>query len=141
MSAQHTPMARYTLNIVADTGYESTTEGDCTPHQYSMAVAALMGSPHTSPELTVQCDELMGHLSACREAMPETHIEVNAAIANPACVPGYVRDSVAHIVAQRDALLIALETIAKKGVTTGCGRAALAYIARAAIDKYKGGAA
>lgn len=63
MSAGHTPMARYTLHIVADSGYESTTEGQCTPHQYSMAIAALMGAPHTSQELKAQRDELLEALS------------------------------------------------------------------------------
>lgn len=64
MKTQHTTTARYTLHIVADTGYESTTDGDCTPHQYSMAIATLRGAPHTSQELQAQRDELLAALKS-----------------------------------------------------------------------------
>jgi hypothetical protein len=44
MMSEQTPMARYTFHIVADSGYESTTEGECTLSQYRMAMAALHGA-------------------------------------------------------------------------------------------------
>ena len=56
---KHETIAQYTLRIVADTGYKSTAEGFCTPHQYSMAIAALKGAPHTSQDLKSQRDELL----------------------------------------------------------------------------------
>ena len=64
----HTPMARYTLTIVTDTGFESTTEGQCTPHQYSMAIAALHDAPHTSQELQAHRDELLKALEEIASA-------------------------------------------------------------------------
>ncbi len=35
------PAATYTLTIVADSGYESTMEGQCDAEQYALAVKAL----------------------------------------------------------------------------------------------------
>lgn len=36
-------MAKYTLHIVADSGYSSDTVGWCTPDQYGAAMASLHG--------------------------------------------------------------------------------------------------
>jgi hypothetical protein len=41
MSATPTPGADYSLSINADSGYQSTTSGRCTPEQYGAAIAAL----------------------------------------------------------------------------------------------------
>lgn len=61
MTAQHTPgpMASYTLNISADSGYESSTEGRCTAHQYGIAIAALHGETTTSLDLIAAAPKLL----------------------------------------------------------------------------------
>ena len=47
----------------------------------------------------------------------------------------------ARLIAQRDVLMEAMQAIARKGVTTGTGRAALAHMAREAIKQAKAAAA
>lgn len=64
MSEQATAMADYTLTIRADSGYESTTEGQCNACQYGEAIAALHGRPNTATELRTQRDELVNALKA-----------------------------------------------------------------------------
>ncbi len=41
---QSEPTARYVLTIDASTGYQATTEGECTPERYATAIAALHGT-------------------------------------------------------------------------------------------------
>ena len=41
---QAQPTARYVLTINATTGYLATTEGECTPERYGVAMAALHGT-------------------------------------------------------------------------------------------------
>lgn len=44
IEAKHTPaIAKYKLQIKSNTGYSSTTTGECTPGQYSAALAAIDG--------------------------------------------------------------------------------------------------
>jgi hypothetical protein len=47
--------ADYTLSINADSGYQSTTQGRCTPEQYGAAIAALHGNP-TAKERELQAE-------------------------------------------------------------------------------------
>lgn len=56
-----------------------------------------------------QRDELLTAIGACRDAMPETAVRVNDAIADPLAVPDYVRESVSLLVSQREELLAALK--------------------------------
>lgn len=72
MSTENTPKARYTLRISADSGYKSTTEGECTPHQYSMAVAALMGALPATQELMNQREYLLEALANLVSALDKT---------------------------------------------------------------------
>lgn len=72
MSTETTPTARYTLRITSSTGYKSTSEGTCTPHQYSMAIAALNGAPHTSQKLMNQRDYLLEALTNLVAALDST---------------------------------------------------------------------
>lgn len=58
--------------------------------------------------LLEQRDELLAAIGACRDAMPETAVRVNDAIADPLSVPDYVRESVSLLVAQREELLAAV---------------------------------
>lgn len=44
MSSKQTDMADYTLKVVAESGYESETEGRCTAEQYGAAMAVLHGN-------------------------------------------------------------------------------------------------
>lgn len=44
MSSKHTDMADYTLKVVAESGYESETEGRCSAEQYGAAMAVLHGN-------------------------------------------------------------------------------------------------
>lgn len=67
---QDPAIARYTLRISTSSGYESTTDGECTAHQYSMAIAALHGAPHTSQELIAQRDELLQALKLLMASEP-----------------------------------------------------------------------
>lgn len=59
-----TPKAHYTFSIVADTGYESTTEGTCSVQQYSDVMAVLhgdSGQPLTRDRVKELVRRVTGH--------------------------------------------------------------------------------
>lgn len=76
--AEETPMAYYALVIKADSGYEATTEGRCTPLQYSKAIGALMGTEENIKKqdaLLRRQDEL---LEQALEALENSHYDVGS---------------------------------------------------------------
>lgn len=112
-------------------------------------IAALEASER---ELMGRRDELMTAIGACRDAMPETAVQVNDAIAYPLAVPDYVRASVSLLVAQRDELLEALTEIKNRiedhpmyapltmeeECEVGGDTAELSYLVRVADEALKG---
>lgn len=79
-AAKHTPQptAKFVLSIDATTGYQSTTEGTCTPDQYGDAMAALHGK-RTSRE-----DDLLEALLAVLGRVPQDLKRADPAM-NTAC--------------------------------------------------------
>lgn len=60
----HEPMAHYKLSIVSNTGYEATTEGTCSPQQYSDVMAVLhggSGQPLTRDRVKELVRRITGH--------------------------------------------------------------------------------
>ena len=95
--SKHTPvpMARYTLSISADSGYESTTEGRCTADQYSIAMAALYGNTPNSLSLIAAAPELLLQLQSmvtCFERWEDT---------NTALVMEAARDAIAKVTGEQ----------------------------------------
>lgn len=65
-------LAHYnTITIVSDSGYENQLDGVCSPHQYSMAIAALRRAPHSSQKLLEQRDDLLAALKELVEYVDE----------------------------------------------------------------------
>ena len=85
-------MADYTLSIEADSGYESTTEGRCTPQQYGLAMQALHDS--SAPRRVFACLEVCDGVDT---------IELETAARYKALATGYRKRT-----EQRDMLLDAL---------------------------------
>lgn len=64
--------ARYAMRVITSTGHTSTIEGTCTHHQYSKAIAALHGVPHTSQKFVNQRDSLLEALTNLVIALDRT---------------------------------------------------------------------
>ncbi len=62
-------MATYTLTIVADSGYEATTEGRCSAVQYSAAVFVLHNEGVDLVALTEERDELASRVRELEGAL------------------------------------------------------------------------
>lgn len=84
--AKHTPaIAKYKLQIKSNTGYSSTTTGECTPEQYSAALAAIDGEcssqlVRAAPDLLEALVEIVSADDA--HELTQKHIEsARAAIA------------------------------------------------------------
>lgn len=99
------------------------------------------------PDLLAELDKLKEEFSTYKEASEQVFGEVveakHAIEARIAQLEQTIQSQQGVIVkmrGHRDELLAALNEIAKKGVTTGYGRTALANIASAIIAKVKGGA-
>ena len=66
MSKAKQPIAKYKLQIKSTTGYSSTTTGECTPEQYSAALAAI-DSACSSGLVRAAPDLLLDLQSACEQ--------------------------------------------------------------------------
>ena len=70
--AKHTPeIAKYKLQIKSNTGYSSTTTGECTPEQYSAAIAAIDSA--CSSKLVRAAPDLLEALELVMDRLVDKH--------------------------------------------------------------------